>query len=432
MRLGLLCLFALSGAVGAADAPLDGSRAEALFAQVQTHCRADAGRLWGVSLCGPVMLVEPVSRTFLANRQNRVGTLRPTGGVFAGTLPPGLPIANTAVEIDGMRWSQVLNDGASAIDAQLLLHEMYHRIQPQLGPALAEADNGHLDTLEGRYLLRLELAALREALAGSGRARRAAVADALAIRRARWKRFPAAAHAEATLELNEGLAEYTGIVLAHRGHASRREAALAQLRRIDAAPSLVRSFAYATGPAYGLLLDEDRRRWRRQVAEASLSALLAETIPRGAAPDDGELAESLQARYGGTALRAFEVEREGQRLRRVEHYEQLLVQGQTLELPNAAMNFSFNPNAVVPLGDHGNVYPSLDAKAEWGAIEVRDGALISADWMRLVVAAPTTVTGGLASGPGWTLRLAPGWTIVEAGGRSQVVRGKPTAPAAEM
>lgn len=429
MRMSLFCLLALSGPAVAPDAASDAHRAEGLFAQAQEYCSADWGRLWGVPLCGPVMLVDPTTRTYLANQQNEAGTLRPLGGVFAGTLEAGVPIANTVVEVDGMRWSQVLDDGAGSVDAQLLLHEMYHQIQPQLGHVLAESDNRHLDTLEGRYLLRLELAALRQALTTTGRSRLVAIADALAIRQARWKRFPAAARAEAELELNEGLAEYTAIVLAHRRRGGRREAALAQLRRVDAAPSLVRSFAYATGPAYGLLLDQSRRSWRPRVAGTGLDALLAETVTPAAVGDDGALADALHVRYGGAALRAFEVEREAQRRRRVEHYERVLVHGRTLELPNVGMNFSFNPSAVLSLGEHGNVHPRFDAKAEWGLIEVRDGALISADWMRLMVAAPTGVSDRAASGPGWTLRLATGWVIVDAGsGRLRVERDRPKAP----
>jgi hypothetical protein len=56
----------------------------------------------------------------------------------------------------------------------------------------------------------------------------------------------------------------------------------------------------------------------------------------------------------------------------------------------------------------------MQAKAEWGAIEVREGALLSPDWSRLTVAAPqhATVRSGTLEGQGWTLSLAKGWRIV--------------------
>ncbi len=52
-------------------------------------------------------------------------------------------------------------------------------------------ENEHLDTVEGRYWLRLEWRALARALRESGDARVLAVREALAFRQARHARFPA-------------------------------------------------------------------------------------------------------------------------------------------------------------------------------------------------------------------------------------------------
>ena len=77
------------------------------------------------------------------------------------------------------------------------MHELFHRIQPGLGliaPPLATnaGEPSHLDSLEGRYWLRLEWRALARALGASGAARTSAIADALAFRAARYQRFPGA------------------------------------------------------------------------------------------------------------------------------------------------------------------------------------------------------------------------------------------------
>src|SRR5580765_9087138 len=81
---------------------------------------------------------------------------------------------------------------------QVMLHGLFHRIQPELGFWTGTDDgfNEHLDTLEGRVWMQLEWRALRRALASSGSDRAEAIADALAFRRARRRLFPGAADNE--------------------------------------------------------------------------------------------------------------------------------------------------------------------------------------------------------------------------------------------
>ena len=100
----------------------------------------------------------------------------------------------------------------------------------------------------------LEWRALAQALRATDDApRRCAAADALAFRAARRAAYPGSAAGEDALELHEGLAEYTGVVVGRPG--DRTGAALHDLGAHVEDPSFVRSFAYATGPAYELLLD---------------------------------------------------------------------------------------------------------------------------------------------------------------------------------
>ena len=45
--------------------PLDS--AKRAFAEARALCSADHGRLWGVSLCGPIMFVDAPSRSIVAS-----------------------------------------------------------------------------------------------------------------------------------------------------------------------------------------------------------------------------------------------------------------------------------------------------------------------------------------------------------------------------
>lgn len=412
-----VALVALAPAAIGADAPaIDTALAGRYFKEASQLCRADGGRLWGKSLCGPVLLVAPASRRVVANQADAEGRLRPEGGVYVGELPSDQAIANTSVDWAGVRWTEMLwplkEDAAQR--HTIMAHEAFHRVQDSLGLSPRESDNAHLDTLEGRYTLQLEWRALDAALAaGSDADRRARAADALAFRAARYQRFPEAAQAEIKVERNEGLAEYTGVMVGNR-----TSAAQVAMARRDLAwhpkndTSFVRSFAYATGPAYGILLDRYRPGWRKAIVKGgSPAGMLAEAlhVDMAAAPDAGKLA----ARYDGPALLASEHTRADARARQTALYKAQLISGPVLRLPLAHMKVQFNPSNLVPLGEAGTVYPTMHVIDDWGSITVDGGALMASDWKTLTLAAPDSgAREGKLRGKGWTMELAPGWQPV--------------------
>src|SRR6185295_16900102 len=106
---------------------------------------------------------------------------------------------------------------------------------------------------------------LTRALRDSGEARVSAIRDAVAFRQARYARFPDKVETERALDINEGLASYTGIVLAASSNAAAIASALDELTGQESGESYVRTAAYASGPAYGLLLDAAAPGWPRTV-----------------------------------------------------------------------------------------------------------------------------------------------------------------------
>ncbi|MDG9842077.1 MULTISPECIES: hypothetical protein [unclassified Stenotrophomonas] len=202
--------------------------AREVFRRAEQLCNGDRGRLWGQSLCGPMMLVDPKSRQVIASQADAHGALKERGDVFAGQLPSDAIVANTAVDWSGTRWTQLLwplpQDASRR--STLLAHEMFHRLQPAL-PIIAPVAGGneHLDTLEGRYWLQLEWRALADALESTDAvAQHTAMTDALAFRAERYRRFPAAAQEEAALELNEAWPSTPACssAIRRRRHVSRR------------------------------------------------------------------------------------------------------------------------------------------------------------------------------------------------------------------
>lgn len=410
-----------------AAAAVDRDGAALVFDEAKTICERDADALWDRSLCGPILIVDPMDSAAIANQQDPGNKLAADGDVFTGTLPADAILANTAVEWSGKRWTQLLWPVSfeTSIRQVTLAHELFHRIQPDLGLTRPEAGNRHLDTLEGRYLLQLEWRALARALmADDPNDRRARVADALAFRNARHRLFENAAGDEAALEINEGIAEYTGVRLGLARADARLAYAIFDLSRFLDAPSFVRSFAYASGPAYGLLLDDADPTWRHKLgAGANLGALLAKAYRIDAAvPVD--LDERKRRFDNDGSLRAAEVRRDRERIARVDAYRAALVDGPVLVLPLAKTNFQFNPQTLVALENTGTIYPTLRLTDAWGDLVVeRNGALVYADHTRATVSLRGNGRDPL-HGDGWKLTLKPGWKLAPGAraGDSMLVR----------
>ena len=413
-RTAALVALLLSGVwVWPAAAAPDATDAARLFDEAREICERDHGQLWGRSLCGPILLVDYTDRAVLTNQADAGGKLVREGALFRGVLPDSVIIANTPTQWSDTWWTQLV--GPMPTDAAkrhvLLAHELFHRIQPMLKLTRPEAGNRHLDTLEGRYLLQLEWRALARALEAATPAdRRPAVADALAFRHERYRLFPDAAKEEGALETNEGIAEYTGVTLGLTTDRDRVAYAVYDLSAFVAAPTFVRSFAYATGPAYGLLLDQADPAWRSQLSSGlRFDELLGKALELEA-PADGTL-EQRTARYDDGTLRASEVRRDEQRRTRLAAFKARLVDGPVLSLPLDHSNYQFNPQTLVPLEGFGTIYPTMRLTDDWGSLEVeRDGALVRHTPPIATVSAAGADPSG-TSGDGWRLKLNPGWKV---------------------
>lgn len=405
-----------------AAAAVDPVGAIKVFDEAKTICDRDAGALWGHTLCGPMLLIDPVDRSIKANQADAGGVLLASGPIFAGVLPSSEITANTTVEWSGTRWSEILwpvpDDAAKR--HVMIAHELFHRIQPDLKMVRVDGDNRHLDTLEGRYLLQLEWRALAKALEASTDAgRRAAIDDALLFRYERYRLFPNAASGEGALESNEGVAEYTGVRLGLDTPQARISYAIDDLSAFVQAPTFVRSFAYATGPAYGLLLDQADPDWRRKLGSGQrldqmLSAALKLSQPAFAT------LKTREAIYDDGTLHASEVKRDLAKAARMTALKAKLVDGPVLTLPLRRSNYQFNPQTLQPLGDLGIVYPTMRLTDDWGVLEVDSDALVNQDKHVATVSA-VGIDSSKLKGAGWQLILNKGWTVASDARKGDVI-----------
>ena len=353
-------------------------------------------------------------RVYLTRKPDTTGYTMTADSLWVGPLPAGMVPANTSVTRWGRRWAMVVLPLPSDLTAaaRLLIHEAMHVMQPSVLPwpienAAGGAGMDYLDGPTGRLWLRLEIAALADALSGTADA----IPAALVFRAHRLDgASPDERRRQLALELTEGLPEYTGWLLTD-------SLGFARVLRTPEGPqqSYVRRFPYLTGPAYALLLDRVRPEWRQGLTDTTdLGALLLEATV-GKRYSEGDIVSAEQARW---------VKRKAQ----LDSLTALYVKGPTVRIRPKVMSLSFDPRGQIPLGADGNVMANVTWKADdGGELVAPNGALVTGDWkeLRVSIEGQAFTPGRLASAKkwqasDWSLALPAGW-VVRSDGTSWVI-----------
>lgn len=393
--------------------PIDLAEAQAAFQLVEKLWNADQGKLWGTSLKGPMIFVEPRSRRAVANSPDGEGLLKPEGSLFVGTLPANVPVANYSVKWAGVTWIMVMwplpRDEREKV--VLLMHEPFHRAQTQLGFPPTGPRNAHLLKLEGRYWLQLEWRALQRAIEQPDK-RKEALADALHFRAVRRSMFPDARIEEQQLEMHEGLANYTGYALAGMSKQDMHRKLCEDLERANERPSFTRAFAYLSGPAYGVLLDEVASDWRKKLRSSDdLGQLIRQHYQLPEESVTREKADERARQYRSAELMNQELDKQARAQGTESAYRKKFTDAPQLIIPLIRMQMTFNPNTVTPLEQMGTVYGTLKVIDAWGTLSTTRGGLISSDFKQLRVSVPLENSRQMITGDGWELELHSNWTI---------------------
>ena len=256
--------------------------------------------------------------------------------------------------------------------------------------------------------MQLEWRALRRAVESSGSDRAEAIADALAFRRERRRRFPGAADNERRDEIREGLASYTGVAAWANSPADAHRAAASALAGGESQPSFVGNFEAASGPAYGVLLDDLLPGWRRQVRGTSdLGDLLASATNR---PPTTDVAVAA-ARYDGATLRTAEEARDRAQQVRVAELRRRFVDGPVLTMPAGGSGTSDTTGSVGIPGVGTVFFRNFTLSAQWGRLNANGGVLRAADGSTLSVPVTGPLEGTTLQGDGWSATLNSGWVV---------------------
>jgi len=380
---------------------------------------ADHKSLWDYDLYAPLLFARRDTREIYTNVPDSAGLLKKVGPVYTGILPANINISNTSLHWGGVDWAMIALPLPRTKNNRLILvlHELFHRAQPHLGFKSYNTVNNHLDEKDGRISLRLELEALKDAiLAPSESERTRCVADALTFRLYRRSLFPKSGASENMLELNEGLAEYTGMMSAGLDEISLQKHLQETLYRFLQNPTFVRSFAYQTIPMYGYLLHLKRDGWNRDIKDSTdLTRHFLDAYDLHPSGDLKSAVSSIEERYDGKNIFSEETARKLRNDSVIAEYKKEFIEKPHFDIRFEKMNISFNPDNIVPLEDKGTVYPDLRITDNWGVLTATKGALVGMLWDKVTVTAPTKIGSSVVEGNGWKLELQKGYSVKKEG-----------------
>ena len=373
--------------------------------------------LWNKDLYGEMLLVNPQTRDIYANMPDDAGLLKKEGTIYKGILPNEINFANTAIDWNGKSWAMIMlplpKDKQARIN--LLSHELFHKAQPSLGFVINNVDNNHLDQKDGRIYLRLELEALEQAyLSESSVEMKKHLTDALIFRKYRNSLFPGSNTTENVLELNEGIAEYTGQIISGRNNEQKIENFEKSLSMFIGYPTFVRSFAYQTIPIYGFLLMDSKKDWNKDITvQTNLIDYFIKAFNIKMPMDLHKSVIEMGDKYNCKTIVDEETKRDEINKKLISEYKTKFIEQPHFDIQLEQMQFSFDPRNIMPLEDKGTVYPNIRITDKWGILTVESGALVSSDWKKVSLSKPTDISDKRIIGEGWSLELEEGYKLLK-------------------
>ena len=392
---------------------------EIVFSDLKEHLAKENGKLWNHQLYGPILLVDEKNQIIIANEPDSNKVLSKNGKVFTGSLPKEMLVAETTINWNGKLWAMVPLPLPKNYNEQLsiLTHELYHRIQSKVGLSILQQKKcDHLDKLDGRIYLKLELEALKMALRSNDENTQTShIKNALLFRAYRHQLFPNAKENENSMELNEGIAEYTGTILSNWDDEGLRNHYIQAIDTLYENKTFVWSFAYRTTPIYGYYINKKNNDWNKEINnKTDLTDYISRQFNVQIPVNLKETIEKNKNEYYYRDIYDFEIERERKQKELLAKLEIKFQSNPTLTLPFISMNIRFSPGNIIPFKNIGTVYQNIRITDKWGSLTAED-ALVGKMWKKAIVSEPTEISDTIIKGNGWELELNEDWKLEKIG-----------------
>lgn len=359
--------------------------------------------IWGESIIGPILLVDPKSRIFYSNTDPDKQHFTNSDTCYTGVLPPDIHIWNTTLNWKGKKWAMVMlplsNIPKHAISVNL--HELTHVFLSKKGFPNHYVDVSHLTEKEGRILISIELRLMKKYL--STNFDTDYLREALAIRSLRYNKYIDGRVNENLLELNEGLAEYSGTLMSGL---DKDEIAAFYSMLIDNylnRDDYDRVFAYITTPIYGYAVKEIKESWCRGLSpDTDLTSLFIKEI---GIVEGSDVYNEIVSKYGFQDLILHEEDVEKQKIQITDSIRAKFISKPHFEIDFERMSItSLSPNTLT-LRDLGIFYDKARVTDDWGEITIESGFLLSSNFKKGYLTFPSFVSRDSIVGDGYRLYL---------------------------
>ena len=392
-----------------------------IISDIQSITQKDEGRFWNVKYAVPILFVNPENRQTVVFDNGKEP--------YIVQLENTIPVANTGINWNGKMWAMIkmpLPEDSWECE-KLILHEMFHALQPQLGfDSIYETPNAHLEKEEGRVLLRLEMHALLKALEQSNDKDSVYkhITHALSFRNSRYAIYPEAKEEENYLELNEGLAEYTALMMTQRYSPNKLDNSIlikyfkTRASLFEQQGSFVRQFAYETIPLYGYLIQMNIPDWHQTVTK---NTNLTDYFINIMNVNSNEEWKTLGLQYNYETIAAEEQIYTEQINADVNVVKEKFFCINHVEIPLFQYNYTFYPLNIRIIETIGEFHKDITIMDNWGKVQVSNGLILDKENGRALLSPVIRVENGVITGDGWELHLNDGWKIEQKGDKMVIV-----------
>lgn len=409
----IITALVMAYSVVAQDLPCKETMEESLQQIAEVLNKPESKQLWNISLNAPILLIDHLKNKMYVTAIDS-GKIQP---LKEEEWDNKVPLANSIFDYKGGKYVTIIHAALMNTSCEgrinLLSHEIFHLHQNDLGIKNTISVNYHMDEVQGRALLQIEMKALQHALEHDT----VGLYEALYIRAYRQSLNPS--NNEDLYELNEGLAEYTGVKLS----AANMTEYVKNRLNYNIKRGYTNAFGYLTGSAYATLLDDLYPQWKKDKdLNRGMIFLLKKVMPKYEVSIDEPELKRILDKYNYDLLLTNEKEEE-RSFGDITLYENLLKpETSKICITNNRINFTYNPQDRVIALSSAILLRNMTLTTEWGQVNAKSGIVRLNDWTAFYLLPPKEISSNVIKGDEYEIELNRGWKIIEENKIYKIVR----------
>ncbi|MDR0971252.1 MAG: hypothetical protein LBM25_02585, partial [Bacteroidales bacterium] len=247
-------------------------KAYKFFELYNTECKKENAQLWNISYCSNLAIIDNENRILFSLEPIIIEAKEYfQDGIYCYVYPETM-MFSSGVNKFGDKIYALLNFDDKDRMLETAFHEMTHKFQEDSNVNLSY-NNKHIDTKYARAYIRLEAKALFNAFTKDNK--RDFIIDALFFRQKRQNMFIDAKENEDAFELIEGLAQFSGMIIAYKDSAV--NLLINDIQNLIKGYFDARTFGYYTGDAYSFL-NNDSLHWNYNIYDVGCITAITKKI----------------------------------------------------------------------------------------------------------------------------------------------------------